>query len=430
MLVDTEKASVGVLAFLMVILTGAVYWSAYGFESYAALLAVFGFTVLVCCAFLKGIPRWYLIYVIVTAACYFISAFMNGIGLSEGLNIKTAFQIDIYLLIVLTAYAIDKRRTINYFVNIVVFVSAISLVFYTIQTVLGRESVSSLFSYLNWGRGHYVNLLYTYAANDTRNYSIFYEPGVFQIVTTASLYLLIFAKQYFNMGSKRYGISVVVLIASVLTCGSTTGYLNMLILLIGVLFLRRKSKTQTRLIWLFAAVVIFLVYDYMVNGDASVINTYVIEKMFDISSDSSDVYYQSSGGARYFMFNMAITALKENPFFGIGNTRVSAAIGETFFSGFGTGNGLCAMIASKGLITTIATISPIIYMAYRNRGSAVQFWTFILIYFNTVVAQSTNSLMCCAFVLLAITEYEETAETEEDETVDTVILKTQSWIQE
>lgn len=411
MFINLKNVSIALFAFLAVITQGAVYYSIFFQNSYAAILGIIFIALIIATYFKIGIPKSFFVYCIITALCYFLSAFINGIGFSSGLNIKTALIYDMSLLICLVAFALDGRKFINYLVWIVTVVSAISLVFYTIENTMGRNAISQLFTYYSWGRGHYANLFYTFASNDTRNYSIFYEPGVFQIVTISSLYLLIFGKQYFEMSVKKYVVAIIILIAAVLTGGSTTGYINLLFIVLGVLLMRRKSSLERGIAMVFSIAVAVLFIDYIVNGDGSILTVYVMDKIFTMTSSSGNAYYASSGGARLFMFHMALQALAENPFFGIGNTRVSAAVNEAFFEGFGTGNGLGAMIASKGLVTAFVTIAPILVMGYRNRQSMYQYTILLLIYFNTIISQSTYSVVCCAFVVLMMTDFRENKET-------------------
>lgn len=410
MYLNIRRTSLLYLVVLAVITEGAVYYSVYAQESYVALAVIAVTVLLIAVLFQVGIPKWFLGYCIATAACYFMSAFMNGIGLSHGLNIKTALLYDIAVLIVIVALSIDYRKFINYFVGFVVLISAISLIFYAIQAIAGRDSISGLFTYLSWGRGHYVNPLYTYAKKDTRNYGIFYEPGVFQIVTITALYLLVFGRKYFDMESKKYIVAVIILGAAVLTGGSTTGYINLLFIVAGTVLMKGKSSLQKKIAIIFGISIAVIFLDYLVNADSSILSVYVLDKIFEMTESGELSYYTSSGGARLFMFNMALRGLKENPLFGIGNTRVETAVGSAFFEGFGTGNGLCVIIASKGLVTACTTIVPFLVMSYRKRQSIHQYVVLLLIYFNTIVAQSSNTVVCCAFVLLMMTNFMEDEE--------------------
>lgn len=404
MKVNIRNLSQFILVFLMVMMHGAVYWSVNFQESYIAIFAVILLDLVIAARYLGSIPTWFLVYCVATAACYFLSAFTNGIGLSTGLNIKTALILDMNILTVLVAYRMDRSRALRLFVLIVTFFAAFSLVFYFTTLVIGKDSIARFFTYYSWGRGHYVNPLYSFTKDD-RNYGIFYEPGVYQIVLNTALYLLLFARDKLQLSNRVYNFSFIVLIVTVITSGSTTGYLNLAFILLGMVLLKGKSGIQRRVGYICGIFILMLATDYIVNGDDSLISTYVLSKIFETQLTTSAVNYNTSGGARLFIFSLAIEALKSNPLFGLGANYVSDAVSTEFYSGFGTGNGLCAMIASKGLVTTAITIAPFLYMAYKNRSSGIQYLVLILVYFNTVAAQSSFAIMCCSFALLCMNDF-------------------------
>lgn len=404
------------LVLLMVAMHGAVYWSANFQESYVALFAVAIFDLGVAATYLGGIPKWFFAFCVATAACYFLSAIMNGIGLSSGLNIKTALILDINVLTVWVAYMLDRNRALNLFVIIITVLAAISLAFYFITLLVGKDAVSVLFTYCSWGRGHYVNLFYSFSSND-RNCGIFYEPGIYQIVLNSALYILLFARESIQLNDKMYNLSMAVLAVTVITSGSTTGYLNLAFILVGMMLMKRKSEIEKRIAHICGIFLLVIAIDYVANGDNSLVSTYVLNKLSEMQLTASTVNYDTSGGARLFIFQLAKEALVKSPFFGLGSNYVSEAIATRFWRGFGTGNGLCSMVASKGLVTTAITIVPFLYMAYINRSSGMQYLIFILIYFNTVFAQSPFIILCCSFVLICMYEFygaaEEPAELEE-----------------
>ena len=409
--INIFKLSQFILVLLMVVMHGAVYWSVNFQESYVALSAVALFVLLIAGIYLDGIPKWFLVYCMATVVCYFLSAFMNGIGLSTGLNIKTAFILDINILTVWVAYQMDRERALKLFVQIVTVLAAISLAFYFTSLIVGKNVLTRLFTYYSWGRGHYVNPLYSFTKDD-RNYGIFYEPGVYQIVLNTALYLLLFARDRIKLSSKAYHFSLIVLIATVITSGSTTGYLNLAFILIGMLLLKGKSRMQKRIATVCGIFIIAFAIDYITNGDDSLVSTYVLSKIFETNLTTSAINYNSSGGARLYIVGLMLEALKSNPFFGLGSNFVSDAVSTEFYSGFGTGNGFCAMIASKGLVTTGITVVPFLYMAYKNRSSGLQYLILLLVYFNTVLAQSSFAVMCCSFVLICMHNFEKSADEE------------------
>lgn len=404
------------LIYLMIIMHGAVIWSAVIGDSYANLLIIALIALMVISRFHLPFRKTYLLYCAATAACYFISALMNGIGLSAGLNIKTAIIIDINILVASVAVNLNQQKAVTIFVKIVSILAGISVICFFGQQLIGTGIFpSSLFPYINWGRGHWGYLIYSYT-EDQRNYGIFYEPGVYQVLLNSALYLLLFRNDELLLKEKSNQKNLILILIAIATAGSTTGYISMIILLVG--FLIKKHNTHTKLkkyerqlILIVLLMICFIAFDYIRNGSNSFFSMYVIEKLNETNITTGNFNYDTSGGARLFIIDQAMDALRTNPLFGVGSISLSNAIANEFWSGFGTGNVLFNTIATKGLVTLLITIVPVFYIAYRNRRSKIEFIVFLLIYINTVVAQS--QLLYGSFVLLALYKpsyYKETNE--------------------
>lgn len=388
-----------ILIYIFVIMHGAVIWSAVIGDGYAPLFAVVVFALGVAMIFKVGMRKEIIPYALVMFICYFMSAFVNGIGLTSGLNIKTALIVCINVLMASVIYDIDPEQAIDRYVRVVLIFASVSLVFYFITLFVGTSILpSSLFPYLNWGRGHYGYLIYSYT-KDSRNYGIFYEPGVYQVVLNSSLYFLLYCRKKISFSDRAATFAIIILTIVIITTGSTTGYISMIILYAGRL-LERNKEGSWKILALVAILLGFLVYDSSVNGDASLVNQYLIGKINEMQLGSGTYNADTSGGARMFIIEQAMNALKKDPLFGLGANTLSDEIASRFWNGFGTGNALFSTIATKGLVTLFVTIYPIFKKAYWNRQSAVQFVIFILLYFNVSIAQS--QIMYGSFVLMAM----------------------------
>ena len=394
-----------ILTYIMIIMHGAVIWSAVIGDGYIPLIAVVIIALFAIIYFGLPFRKTYLLYCVTTAACYFISAIMNGIGLSAGLNIKTAIIIDINILIASAAVNLNHRKAATMFVKIISLFAGISLICFFAQQIIGIGIFSSsLFPYINWGRGHWGYLIYSYT-EDPRNYGIFYEPGVYQVLLNSALYLLLFGNDKLLLKKKSNQKNLIIILLAIATARSTTGYISMIIILFGFLIKRYRAhiklkKYEKGLILIVLFMICFIIFDYIRNGSNSLLSTYVIDKLSETNITTGDFNYDTSGGARLFIIDQAMEALKRNPLFGVGSVSLSNAIADEFWPGFGTGNSLFSTIATKGLVTLLITIGPIFYVAYRNRQSNIEFIVFLLVYINTAVAQS--QLLYGSFVLLAL----------------------------
>lgn len=384
---------------------GAVIWSGVIGDGYVNLLIVAIIALFVIIYFNLPFRKSFLLYCVLTAACYFISSFMNGIGLSSGLNIKTALIIDINILLASTLINLGKENAVTLYVKMIVFFAFISIVCFACQQAFGTEIFpTNLFPYLRWGRGHWGYLFYSYT-KDARNYGIFYEPGVYQVLLNSVLYILFFWNDMLLVSEKSKQRYIIIVLLAIATTASTTGYMSAIVLLAGFLIKRRgvnsdERKLEKRILMIVAIVIIFFCVDYFRNGDNSYLSMYMFGKIEETTITTGAVNYNSSGGARLFIVNQALEALKTNPLFGVGSINLSNAIADEFWSGFGTGNVLFGTIATKGLVTLLVTIVPVLYCAYNNRKSRIDFIVFLLVYFNTILAQS--QLLYGSFVFLAL----------------------------
>lgn len=403
--INIRKLFLLILTYIMIIMHGAVIWSGVIGDGYSSLMIVAAITLFVIVYFDLPFRKSFLLYCVSTAACYFISAFMNGIGLSAGLNIKTALIIDINILLASTLINLGRDKAVTLYVKMVVFLAAISVVCFAGQQLIGNEILPTiLFPRINWGRGHWGYLFYSYT-KDARNYGMFYEPGVYQVLLNSVLYILFFWDDLLLISEKNKQRYIIVVLLAIVTAASTTGYISAIILLAGFLIKRRgvnadERKLEKRILLIVAIVIIFFGVDYFRNSDNSYLSMYVFGKIDETTITTGAINYNSSGGARLFIVNQALEALKTNPFFGVGSINLSNAIADEFWSGFGTGNVLFSTIATKGLVTLLVTIVPVLYCAYNNRRNKIDFIVFLLVYFNTIVAQS--QLLYSSFVFLAL----------------------------
>ena len=64
-------------------------------------------------------------------------------------------------------------------------------------------------------------------------------PGVYQIVLNAALFVLLFWKKKLYFGNeKQYRTATVIVLLTLITCQSTTGYLSMMVILLCFFFMR------------------------------------------------------------------------------------------------------------------------------------------------------------------------------------------------
>lgn len=383
-----------VLLYLLVIMHGAVLWAAFMDEGYLGLLVAAAAVVVALFMYDIRVPIGFYFFCLATFLCYLLSALMSGIGFNDGFNIKTALMVDLNILLAYTIYQMDRRHAIGRFVKMVLFFAVTSLVFYGSSWIFGQAALNTLFTPVDYARGYHGYLLYSTSA-DNRNSGIFSEPGVYQVLLTSALLCVIYYGERTGFSQRGLRNAALVLVVTLLTTFSTTGYIGFVIILCGLL-LKKKTALDKELLRIAVVPVGLLLVDYLVRNDESLLQTYVLNKVAELSDS------QSSGGARVFVIQETLGALQTNPFFGVGARVLESSISQKYYSGFGTGNVLFSLVATKGLVTAAVTLGYILTTAFRNRVTWLQFLVFTGVFLNTIVAQT--QIAYGALLLLAMIE--------------------------
>lgn len=137
--------------------------------------------------------------------------------------------------------------------NIIVSLSLMSLIFYTI--IILNKSFAYNFPVIQDFAGSYFGnaILYAYRlpiVSNYRNNSIFWEPGAFQAILNVALFFELFFEK--NNNIKRY-----IYIITIITTFSTTGYI-LLLLNILIYIIRRKNNISK--IYLSMIIIIFILF--------------------------------------------------------------------------------------------------------------------------------------------------------------------------
>jgi hypothetical protein len=166
----------------------------------------------------------------------------------------------IFIYIIFQAY---KKQFVKDYINIICFLAAISLLGFTIQvidkgyvlrTILPNLSLKSSFP-INLGDLGEVRggLLYVFnnGIHKNRNSGVYPEPGMYQFFLNIGLYFLLFVcKEIVN---KNRIVYMIILIGTILTTQSTTGYISLIIILSLYITQRHiNTKAKAQLIVLFA----------------------------------------------------------------------------------------------------------------------------------------------------------------------------------
>lgn len=291
------------------------------------------------------------------------------------------------LLLTYVTYQYDRKHFCNRFIKSIVFMAIVSLVFYGIAQINSEYLINSdMFQKVEMNRLTYTNFYcnYLYVLRDreiSRNVGMFCEPGLYQILLNSALYLLVF---YPNESAiKHRKKAIVMLVVTLITTQSATGFIGLIIIMFGIIFSRQKqiSKSIKQItVGVFAIVIAFCVVDTIKNGVNSFIYIVIFEKIFNIGSNDL-----TTGSVRLSTIITMLKLIIRNPigygFSYVSNYRVTyipEAVGARLF----------VTCASIGVVPIFVLLYFYVKRSFKNRISDVQFVVLWLLYINTTLAQS------------------------------------------
>lgn len=282
-------------------------------------------------------------------------------------------------------------RTVVVFAAISIVLWAILCIFPSlVTTVLGPLFLVDTIGIYPWQTYEYGSgqLFYSwFNIHSTRNCGLYTEPGKYQVVLNSALFILLFWRDKLRFrGETRFKISLFIIIAALVSCQSTTGYIGMAsIIAIYILFFKQNIRLKNIKMYIasiITIIVIALFIDYSLNTEKSVLHQQVILKLignsgFDLSS--------GTGVYRAEMIELCISTIMSNPL-GVGYDRL-----YQLAAGYGGGGLVAASLvqfgAVYGIVPWIAALFLIIYPV--SKGCSVPTAVlFVILFVNTTLAQT------------------------------------------
>ena len=317
---------------------------------------------------------------------------------------KSEFQLWLsyieHILILYVAININRNKFCKRYIQIIFILACFSLFFYIIGLLGGADALSRFFPtettvlWEYWGRPYYLRgkFLYTMRIMELeRNNSIFTEPGLYQMFLNSSLFILIFMRDSITEFSRKaINTYLIVFIIALITTGSTTGYLGLIMIMITVILGRRKTqqietngkdfKKIFRLILIMGAIVgSVLLTDFIINKTESTLYIFFIRKILEMFSDGT------SGHARTSMIYICMGIALTYPL-GAGEDFVAPTI-KNLDAG-ADGAILIHTFASIGIIPTLLILSYYFQRIFNKNVPVLNALLIIGLYLNTALAQS------------------------------------------
>lgn len=373
----------------------------------------------------KKMFTWSLICLIpLTIVMLLLRFTVGGIGVGAVITFACSIVACSYLI------AYNKKYTLTVFVRVCTFMAGVSVVlwlfcllFPDVWTYIVPQYQSLMDYRIYMDSTQYTTEYYTanglflYSMRQVdyrRNAGIFTEPGVYQMVLNTALFVLIFMKdKLLNLTDKKIKKYVLIILITLITTQSTTGYIGgLLILLFGMFTNIDISKSLRRTILTgFLLASGLLLYDYIQRGTDSLFSVAIVEKLFGPESGFSAITV-GSGGARLGTIFLALQSIMQHPF-GIGYNNFGVLL-NTELTGY-----VAASIVTFGAVWGVFTLAFVLWWLFspvkKSEIAISAKWLFILLYFNTTLAQSKIFYTTLIIIPLSVYYYKRYSEKTESE---------------
>lgn len=319
---------------------------------------------------------------------------VGGIGINAIISLLSS----IYIVSLTIAY--NKDQFFNRFIITITFLASVSLIFWFFCLLVPSAfenlvpTYNSLMTYrvytdaINYQEFNYTIrglFIYTMRSVDTRNVGVFTEPGVYQMVLNTGIFIILFMDKFTSLNNKR--ICLVILIATLCTTQSTTGFIGLTLIFLFYLLSSTYSsenevlRKRNILIYLCVGLILLFV-DYQFRGGDSILQTTIIDKLFPNGNVS--LIENSSSVARVGTIIISIISMIKNPF-GIGYTNFYSILNseETGY--------VAAEILRFGAVWGVIPLFVVLWWIFwpLKKGLSLKYQIlYILLYINTLLAQS------------------------------------------
>jgi O-antigen ligase len=182
-----------------------------------------------------------------------------------------------------------------------------------------------------------------------RNIGIFWEGGAYQYFLNIALIFSLYVKK-----NPVFSFPNWILVISIITTFSTTGYLIMAVVLASIVM----GKSSKRMFFVKTLIMIPLILSVLFSP-------VIFNKLFD--TDSRE--YQGSTSRRILDTVIDSTIIKDYPALGIGlgNQEIWESYSAQLSGGTSSSNGLTNYLAKMGLLGFLITLYPFMWFRFKNK---------------------------------------------------------------
>lgn len=325
------------------------------------------------------------VMILLSILCFLTLLVSYTVGSGTGLTYFRAIADEIIITYVVVFY--DKKNFFKRFLKTLSLLAIISLIFFSIS-LIDSNLLFNLFDKRPGERNFVFYGIIFYSMHTVLNYvefrncGIFTEPGIYAVLLISAIYALMFLGKYIDISSKQRYRYFFIFIITILTTLSTIAYIVMGVVIIGYMFRLKKTrqfvKDRRVLVLLCLIFLVTLYINYTIQGDKSIISTYVLNKV----DTKTLLAEETSGNARLVTIVTSLSIIAKYPL-GAGGNFVVASLPQ-----YAVAAQFLTYIAAMGLVNSTILYLYFLRPSIIKRASITAFITYIIMYIMLSLAQS------------------------------------------
>ena len=347
------------LVIMSILASGSLYYSSY---SNPFLLLYFSICMGALLLLKKfNLSKYYFLYALISICFLLLHPLL--LGNLDIPNIYFGYSIRIACFLIVISILGHQKFSLTY-LRVILFICFFNLILYISNVYLFQysQSLPSLLPDLrSWDDFTFKNYIFYFApigidgnpvvsySSFIRNTGLFWEGGAYQYFLNLALILSLYVKK-----NPIFSFPNWVLVISILTTFSTTGYLIMAVVLASIVM----GKSSRRMFFVKTVIMIPLILSVLFSP-------VIFNKLFN--TDSRE--YLGSTQRRILDTVVDYNVFRDYPFLGIGlgNQEIWESYSAQLSGGTSSSNGLSNYLAKIGLLGFLITLYPFMWFRFKNK---------------------------------------------------------------
>tara|TARA_B110000967_G_C18886847_1_gene564549 strand:- start:1620 stop:2780 length:1161 start_codon:yes stop_codon:yes gene_type:complete len=344
---------------MSILASGSLYYSSY---SNPFLLLYFSICMGALLLLKKfNLSKYYFLYALISICFLLLHPLL--LGNLDIPNIYFGYSIRIACFLIVISILGHQKFSLTY-LRVILFICFFNLILYISNVYLFQysQSLPSLLPDLrSWDDFTFKNYIFYFApigidgnpvvsySSFIRNTGLFWEGGAYQYFLNLALILSLYVKK-----NPIFSFPNWVLVISILTTFSTTGYLIMAVVLASIVM----GKSSRRMFFVKTVIMIPLILSVLFSP-------VIFNKLFN--TDSRE--YLGSTQRRILDTVVDYNVFRDYPFLGIGlgNQEIWESYSAQLSGGTSSSNGLSNYLAKIGLLGFLITLYPFMWFRFKNK---------------------------------------------------------------